>query len=50
MSVGKDRITYSNDDKEQDHLLQNVKLMEPDFGGDDDGGNEVYLCFYISPV
>ena len=42
MSVGQDRITYSDDDEEHDHLLQNVKLMEPDSGGDDDGGNKVY--------
>ena len=40
MSMGKERTTYSDDDEELDHLLQNVKLMGPGSGDDDDGGNE----------
>ena len=42
MSVGEERITYSDNDKELDHLLQNVKLMGPDSDDEDDGGNEDY--------
>ena len=36
-----ERTTYSDNDEELDHLLQNVKLMEPD-SDDDDGGNKDY--------
>ena len=41
MSIGEVRISFSDDDDEElDHLLQHVKLMGPDSGDDDDGGNE----------
>ena len=40
MSIEVGRITFSDDDEELDRLLQNVKLMVPDSGDDDDGGNE----------
>ena len=32
-----DQITYSDDNDQLDHLLNNVQLMEPH--SDDDGGN-----------
>ena len=33
--------TFSDEGQELDQLLERVKLMEPDFGEEDDGGNDI---------